>query len=138
MREIIRLLSGIADPTRLRLLRLLRGCELCVCELVDTLGMPQYAVSRHLRQLRAMGLVEARRDGRWMHYRLGRRTETPGPVQELLAALFRRLDGTAEGRRDARRLAARLARGRAGRCLALTSKGVVPRHARQPERSCRR
>ena len=71
MKDIARVLGMLMDPTRLRLLRLLRQQELCVCELVDTLRMPQYKISRHLRSLRAVGLVEARRDGRWMHYRLG-------------------------------------------------------------------
>ena len=71
MKNIARVLGMLTDLTRLRLLRLLCQQELCVCELVDTLRMPQYKISRHLRSLRAVGLVEARRDGRWMHYRLG-------------------------------------------------------------------
>jgi ArsR family transcriptional regulator len=117
MHEPIALLESLADPARLRLLRLLHGRELCVCELVDTLRIPQYAVSRHLRQLRTMGLVEARRDGRWMHYRLGPEMAKSRLARELLSALVRHLDGTAEGRRDERCLKARLAQGRTGRCL---------------------
>jgi ArsR family transcriptional regulator len=117
MHKPIALLESLADPTRLRLLRLLQGRELCVCELVDILRMPQYAVSRHLRQLRAMGLVEARRDGRWMHYRLGPEVAQSRLARELLSALVRHLDGTAEGRQDDRGLVARLALGRTGRCI---------------------
>jgi ArsR family transcriptional regulator len=117
MKELARLLEGMADPTRLRLLRLLQGREVCVCELVDALGMPQYAVSRHLQQLRAMGLAEARREGRWMHYRLGMRAVRPGPARDLMAALLRHLDGAPQGKQDDRNLAARLARGRTGRCV---------------------
>jgi len=71
MREILKTLGVLGNPVRLRLRRLLRGQELCVCEFVDALRIPQYAVSRHLRSLRALGLVAARRDWRWMHYRLG-------------------------------------------------------------------
>jgi arsenate reductase len=65
------LLKALADPTRLRLAVLLaRRGETCVCRLVEALGMPQSSVSRHLAVLRNCGLVEARREGTWMHYRL--------------------------------------------------------------------
>lgn len=66
------LIKGFSDATRLRLLHLLahRGPELCVCDLVDTLELPQGTVSRHLMQLRLLGLVRDRRAGVWMHYRL--------------------------------------------------------------------
>lgn len=127
MRDLVRLLEAIADPARLRLLRLLRGRELCVCELVDTLLSPQYAVSRHLRRLRALGLAEARREGRWMHYRLGSRATMPGPTRDVLAALFRHLDGTREGRQDDRSLRRRLAVRRAGRCIVPRALGVKRR-----------
>lgn len=59
----------LSDPTRLRLLNLLACGETCVCELTDTLQIVQPKVSRHLAQLRRGGLVEAKRDGKWMHYR---------------------------------------------------------------------
>ena len=117
MKDIARVLDMLADPTRLRLLRLLRQQELCVCELVDTLRMPQYAISRHLRSLRAVGLVEARREGRWMHYRLGRRGVQARLVQDLLTVLCGHLDKTALGQRDDSSLRRRLAAGKVGRCL---------------------
>ncbi len=117
MKDIARVLDMLADPTRLRLLRLLRQQELCVCELVDTLRMPQYKISRHLRSLRAVGLVEARRDGRWMHYRLGRRGVQARLVQDLLAVLCGHLDKTPLGQRDDSSLRRRLAAGKVGRCL---------------------
>jgi ArsR family transcriptional regulator len=117
MNEILRMLDALADPVRLRLLRLLRGRELCVCELVDALRMPQYAISRHLRSLRTLGLVAARRDGRWMHYRLGSEANDQGPAAELLAVLCRRLENESVLRRDDLSLRRRLAMGRTGRCL---------------------
>src|SRR5690606_20420449 len=56
---------------RLRVMNLLRGRrELCVCDIVETLGLPQAKVSRHLAYLRRAGLVDARREGQWVHYRL--------------------------------------------------------------------
>jgi ArsR family transcriptional regulator, arsenate/arsenite/antimonite-responsive transcriptional repressor len=63
------LFKTLADPTRLRLLNLLACGETCVCELTDTLGVVQPKVSRHLARLKRAGLVNARRDGKWMHYR---------------------------------------------------------------------
>ena len=64
-----RLFKTLSDPTRLRLLNLLSSVETCVCELTDTLCVVQPKVSRHLAQLKRARLVEARRDGKWMHYR---------------------------------------------------------------------
>lgn len=62
--------KALADTTRLRILTLLGGDEVCVCHLHDTLRLPQPTVSRHLAYLRRTGLVDARRDGVWIHYRL--------------------------------------------------------------------
>lgn len=61
---------ALADFTRLRLLQLMHGREICVCYLVDVLHVPQPKISRHLAYLRRAGLVLARREGKWMHYRL--------------------------------------------------------------------
>ena len=63
------LFKALADPTRLRLLNLLACDETCVCELTDTLRVVQPKVSRHLAHLKRAGLVEARRNGKWTHYR---------------------------------------------------------------------
>ena len=68
-REPALLFKTLCDPTRLRLLNLLACGETCVCELTDTLRVVQPKVSRHLRQLECAGLVEARRNGKWIHYR---------------------------------------------------------------------
>jgi ArsR family transcriptional regulator len=62
--------KGFADPTRIRILSLLAAGELCVCDIVEILGLPQPAVSRHLAYLRRTGLVEVQRDAKFAHYRL--------------------------------------------------------------------
>ena len=62
--------KALADRTRLRILALLGDHEVCVCHLHDALGVPQPTASRHLAYLRRAGLVDARRDGVWMHYRV--------------------------------------------------------------------
>jgi ArsR family transcriptional regulator len=65
-----RMFRAFSDPTRLRILNLLLPGELCVCDIVDTLRIPQPTASRHLAYLRNSGLVEVRRDGLWMYYKL--------------------------------------------------------------------
>jgi ArsR family transcriptional regulator len=62
--------KALADATRLRILALIGGNEVCVCHIHDSLGLPQPTVSRHLAYLRRAGLVDTRRDGVWMHYQL--------------------------------------------------------------------
>lgn len=61
---------ALADKTRLRLLNLMREDEICVCFFSEVLEESQPKVSRHLAYLRNAGIVEARRDGKWMHYRI--------------------------------------------------------------------
>jgi ArsR family transcriptional regulator len=77
------LFQALGDKTRLRILNLLATGEICVCFLVEVLGEPQPKVSRHLAYLRREGLVEARRDGKWIHYRLA---EPTSPVVETVLA----------------------------------------------------
>ena len=65
-----RFFQALGDNTRLRLLNLIGDQEVCVCYFVEILGGPQPKISRHLAYLRSAGIVEARREGKWMHYRL--------------------------------------------------------------------
>lgn len=62
--------QALGDNTRLRLLNLMGNQEICVCYLVEVLGQPQPKISRHLAYLRRAGIVSARREGKWMHYRI--------------------------------------------------------------------
>jgi ArsR family transcriptional regulator, arsenate/arsenite/antimonite-responsive transcriptional repressor len=62
--------KALGDPTRLRILGLLAGGEVCVCDIHESLGIPQPRASRHLSYLRRAGLVKARKDGLWVHYQL--------------------------------------------------------------------
>ncbi len=64
------LFRALADRTRLRLLNLIADKEICVCYFVEILKVSQPKISRHLAYLRRAGIVAARRQGRWMHYRL--------------------------------------------------------------------
>ena len=101
--DLIRLLKALADPTRVRIIHLLKGRdELCVCELVDALDIPQYSVSRHLGVLKAAGIVTDWRQGKWMHYALD--PDISPHDSEVVAAVCRRADADTTARRDRRRL----------------------------------
>jgi ArsR family transcriptional regulator, arsenate/arsenite/antimonite-responsive transcriptional repressor len=70
--NLVPLFAALADPIRLRLLNLIAGREVCVCYLVEILRLSQPKISRHLAYLRKAGVVSARREGKWMHYRMER------------------------------------------------------------------
>lgn len=68
--DLALLFAALADRTRLRLLNLMKGKEVCVCYFVEILGQSQPKISRHLAYLRRTGIVAARREGKWMHYKI--------------------------------------------------------------------
>src|SRR5512138_2580832 len=80
--------AALADKTRLRLLNLMRGGEVCVCFFAETLGTNNPKISRHLAYLKRANLVPGRRDGKWMHYRINR------PADEGAAKIFDELLAT--------------------------------------------
>ncbi|MGA9993831.1 MAG: metalloregulator ArsR/SmtB family transcription factor [Pyrinomonadaceae bacterium] len=77
------LFKALADRTRLRLIHLMGDAEVCVCFFVEVLRTSQPKISRHLAYLRRAGVVNARREGKWMHYRLAE------PPDEHAASVFR-------------------------------------------------
>lgn len=68
--NVERFFQALGDNTRLRLLNLMGDQEICVCYFVEILGQAQPKISRHLAYLRSAGIVAARREGKWMHYRI--------------------------------------------------------------------
>ena len=68
--DLAQMFAAFSDRTRLRLLNLMNGREVCVCYFVEILGQSQPKISRHLAYLRSAGIVSARREGKWMHYRI--------------------------------------------------------------------
>lgn len=70
MNNLVTVFKALSDETRLRVLRLLQGGELCVCDIVAALDMIQPKVSFHLGVLKEAGLIRDRKQGRWTHYRL--------------------------------------------------------------------
>lgn len=114
---LAKVLAALANPLRVRLARLLLREALCVCELVDAVRIPQYKVSRHLSRLRHVGLVEARRNGRWMYYSIPRQATPNEFHQNLVKIIDVHLHGKPEARRDDARLSRRLALRQGGRCV---------------------
>lgn len=82
MKNVITIFKALSDPTRLRIMLLLRQRELCVCELMFILGMEQSRISHHMRVLREAGIAEDIRDGRWIIYRV------PGGARMLVDGLL--------------------------------------------------
>jgi ArsR family transcriptional regulator, arsenate/arsenite/antimonite-responsive transcriptional repressor len=113
------LFKALADSTRLRILGLLLTGEVCVCNIHESLKIPQPKASRHLAYLRQTGLVETRRDGLWIHYRLGKLSD---PVlQAILNAVKHGLTHEGIVHDDVRRLQKRTT----GCCLP-TADDLVP------------
>ena len=94
--------AALADPTRLRILSLLGDGEICVCHIHASLDVPQPTASRHLAYLRKSGLVEARREGIWMHYKLAP-IDSP-VVASVVKAALHALTHTDISAKDERRL----------------------------------
>lgn len=88
--ELDALFKGFADPTRLRILNVLAAGELCVCDIVELLGMPQSLISRHLAYLRRTGLVTMTREWKFAHYRLANATHpVHGTLIHCVRSCFR-------------------------------------------------
>jgi DNA-binding transcriptional ArsR family regulator len=100
--ELVEVYKALAHPARLRILAMLRGGELCVCQITAVLDLATSTVSAHLSDLRRAGLVAERKDGRWVAYRL---TEgaAQGPLMEQLGSY---LEKDANARADAELLRA--------------------------------
>jgi ArsR family transcriptional regulator len=100
--EMARLFAALADPTRLRLLNLMDGREVCVCYFVQVLKQSQPKISRHLAYLRQAGVVSARREGKWMHYRMTKPEDVS--AQAVLTAVMQSCKTNAAMQADLERM----------------------------------
>jgi len=99
---LAKLFQALADPTRLRILGLLLTGEVCVCDIHESLRIPQPKASRHLAYLRRAGLVDGRREGLWVHYRLA---DTSDPIAGTIRQAVTHALGHLESvRKDGERL----------------------------------
>ncbi|HXH39818.1 MAG TPA: metalloregulator ArsR/SmtB family transcription factor [Thermoanaerobaculia bacterium] len=95
--RLVKTHKAIAHPVRLRILAMLRGGPLCVCQMTMIVNLAPSTVSEHLSELRRAGLVSERRDGRWVEYRLN----GAAACRSLLDSLWQALDDDVEARADA-------------------------------------
>jgi ArsR family transcriptional regulator, arsenate/arsenite/antimonite-responsive transcriptional repressor len=103
MKSILNITKALADENRLRILMALQNKEICVCQLTEWMGLAMSTVSKHLSILYQAGLVNARKEGRWMYYSLAGK-EAPAAAREAVAWVRRSLDGNERMAQDAKRL----------------------------------
>ena len=117
--DLASLFKALADPTRLRILGLLLTGEVCVCDLHESLKISQPKASRHLAYLRRVGLVETRREGLWIHYRIA---DFSDPILKTIGqAVTHALTHVEAVQRDASRL-----QKKTGCCLPDTPSAGLP------------
>jgi len=103
MKEFMAVAKAVADENRARILLFLKEDELCVCQVIEMLGLAPSTVSNHLSILQRAGLIEARKEGRWNYYRLSKQSASP-TVRETIRWAQTCLVGMPVIREDARRL----------------------------------
>ena len=93
---LVDLLKTLGHPARLRILALLRGGEMCVCQINSVIGLAASTVSEHLTELRRAGLLAERKDGRWVYYEL----KPKAGLQDLVEVLWPHLDEVQQVKAD--------------------------------------
>lgn len=119
--DLVAISKALGDPGRLRILCALKAGELCVCQLVELLGLAPSTVSKHLFILKAAGLVETRKQGRWIHCRPAGRFASPG-IRGVIAWVYETAESVPEIRTD---------RGRLARVLKIDKGDLCRRQARR-------
>ena len=102
MQIIVTIAKALSEENRLRVLTALRGRELCACEISELLGLTDSTVSTHMAILKRAGLVQSRKSGRWVYYRLPDKPESA--VQKALDWIHKTLDGSVRAKEDEAKL----------------------------------
>jgi ArsR family transcriptional regulator, arsenate/arsenite/antimonite-responsive transcriptional repressor len=103
MRDLMAVIKALADENRVRILMALCPKELCVCQIVELLGLAPSTVSKHMAILKQARLVDSRKDGRWMFYRVAE-DDTTAEAREMIALVARLLADDLQSRDDAKRM----------------------------------
>jgi ArsR family transcriptional regulator, arsenate/arsenite/antimonite-responsive transcriptional repressor len=103
MREVVTIAKALSDENRVRILAILEGRELCVCQVIELLGLAPSTVSKHLSVLKQARLVDGRKHGRWMYYRLADE-DTPAVAKDAINWALSGLGRDQQRARDAERL----------------------------------
>jgi DNA-binding transcriptional ArsR family regulator len=105
VRDLLAITKALADENRLRALALLDGNELCLCQIVEVLGLASSTVSRHMSILHQARLVETRKQGRWAYFRLAE-GDAPRAAQDAIDMVLANLSTDRQGKADQRALKA--------------------------------
>jgi ArsR family transcriptional regulator len=105
MRELLAITKALADENRLRAVGLLRHQELCLCQIVEVLGLASSSVSRHMSILLQARLVESRKQGRWAYFRLAE-DDVPQAVHDVLETILVSLSSEKQAKADQKSLKA--------------------------------
>jgi DNA-binding transcriptional ArsR family regulator len=103
MKEFMAITKALSDPGRVRILLALQPGELCVCQITEMFGLAPSTVSKHLSLLHQAGLIESRKENKWVYYRLPGRDGSP-LVREVLSLVKRSLQDSDAARNDAAKL----------------------------------
>jgi DNA-binding transcriptional ArsR family regulator len=103
LRQVLEIQKALSDANRVRTLMALNGKELCVCQITELLKLAPSTVSKHLSILKQAGLVEARKNGRWIYYRLPK-TNGDDIVSESIRLLEKSLENDQQIRADCKLL----------------------------------
>ena len=105
MKNYLAVTKALSDPNRVRMLCALRAGELCVCQLIELLGLAPSTVSKHLSILNQAGLIDSRKEGRWVYYRLPHQ-QKEGVAAGMIKETFKALANSAAIIEDDKRLSA--------------------------------
>jgi ArsR family transcriptional regulator, arsenate/arsenite/antimonite-responsive transcriptional repressor len=105
MKDLVNITKALADGTRIRVLLALRPGELCACQITELFGLAPSTMSKHLYLLKQAGLVDSRKDGRWIYYRLPGK-EAPTSVKQALEWVHASLEDVPRIREDVKTLRA--------------------------------
>lgn len=105
MRDLLAITKALADENRIRAVALLEGHELCLCQIVEVLGLASSTVSRHMSILHQARLVETRKQGRWAYFRLADE-DAPDTVRDAIVLVLAALSRDKQGKQDRKELKA--------------------------------
>lgn len=105
MNNVILIAKAFSDTNRVRALSALRGGELCVCQIIELLGLAPSTVSKHMSVLKQAGLVSSRKEERWMYYKLPADNDTSIAVRGAIKWIFQSLESDETISRDQKKLA---------------------------------
>jgi ArsR family transcriptional regulator, arsenate/arsenite/antimonite-responsive transcriptional repressor len=103
MRDVVTIAKALSDENRVRILAILEGRELCVCQVIELLGLAPSTVSKHLSILKHARLIDGRKHGRWMYYRLAGE-DVPAVAKDAIGWALNALRRDQQRAKDAERL----------------------------------